>query len=453
VSEFFHSVTLDSSRCKGCINCIKRCPTEAIRVRNGKAYIISERCIDCGECIRVCPHHAKKAAFDSIDNLKKFKWKVALPAPAIYGQFNNLDSIDVLLTALKKIGFDEIFEVSRAAELVSEYTRKIMNEGLLVRPVISSACPAVTRLIRVRFPNLCRNVLPMLAPVELAARMARQEAVQKTGFAPEDIGIFFISPCPAKVTYARLPLGIQKSSLDYVLAISDIYPKISNIIKHMEKPELLSQSGIIGVSWASSGGEASALLNEKYLAADGIENVIKVLEEIEDEKLSELDFIELNACSGGCVGGVLTVENPYVAKARIQRLRKYLPVSCNHVSGEVPANVMWTLPLEYVPVMKLDNDLPEAMRKMMEIDKLCENMPGLDCGSCGAPSCRALSEDIVRGQAEKGDCIFILRDRIHNLVDELSLLEGYLPPPFRRNEDPEIIEGEKNDSSSDSTKT
>ena len=72
----------------------------------------------------------------------------------------------------------------------------------------------------------------------------------------------------------------------------------------------------MGVSWASSGGESAALLKDKYLAADGIENVIKVLEEIEDEKLDRLDFVELNACSGGCVGGSLTAENPYVAKAR-----------------------------------------------------------------------------------------------------------------------------------------
>ena len=53
---FFHSVTLDESKCVGCTNCIKRCPTEAIRVRSGKAVIMSERCIDCGECIRICPH-------------------------------------------------------------------------------------------------------------------------------------------------------------------------------------------------------------------------------------------------------------------------------------------------------------------------------------------------------------------------------------------------------------
>ncbi len=61
LEKFIHSVTLDKELCKGCINCIKRCPTEAIRVRDGKAHILNERCIDCGECIRICPHHAKKA--------------------------------------------------------------------------------------------------------------------------------------------------------------------------------------------------------------------------------------------------------------------------------------------------------------------------------------------------------------------------------------------------------
>ena len=437
MSDFYHSVTLDSSRCKGCINCIKRCPTEAIRVRNGKASIIPERCIDCGECIRVCPQHAKKAVFDSLDCLKEFKWKVALPAPSLYGQFNNLDNIDKVLTAFKRIGFDDVFEVSSAAEIVSDCTRKLMSTGKLPRPVISSACPAVTRLIRVRFPNLCQNVLPVLAPVEVAAMMARREAVKKTGLKANEIGIFFISPCPAKVTYVRTPLGTRKSEINYVLAISDIYPKIAGIIKHMDDPEPLSHSGIIGVGWAGSGCEASAPLKEQYLAADGIENVIQVLEEVEDEKLSEVDFIELNACSGGCVGGVLTVENPYIAKARLQRLRKYLPVSRNHVDGEVPASVMWTLPLEYIPVLKLDNDVSVAMKKLMAIDTLLKEMPGLDCGSCGAPSCRAFCEDVIRGMADKGDCIFKLRERINKLVDELSLLEGYLPPPFRKPDQPE----------------
>ena len=82
--EYFHSVTLDAKRCRGCITCVKRCPTEAIRVKNGKATIIKERCIDCGECIRVCPHRAKKAVFDKLSLLDEFEYNVALPAPALY---------------------------------------------------------------------------------------------------------------------------------------------------------------------------------------------------------------------------------------------------------------------------------------------------------------------------------------------------------------------------------
>lgn len=88
MDAFFHSVRLDEEKCEGCINCVKRCPTQAIRVRNGKASIISELCIDCGECIRICPHHAKYAQSDSFNIILDYKYRVALPAPTLYGQFN-----------------------------------------------------------------------------------------------------------------------------------------------------------------------------------------------------------------------------------------------------------------------------------------------------------------------------------------------------------------------------
>ena len=100
MSEFFHSVTLDRDLCHGCINCVKRCPTEAIRVRDGKAKILSDRCIDCGECIRICPHHAKKPIFDPLSVMDQYEYTVALPAPSLYGQFNNLDAKDCFLTTI-----------------------------------------------------------------------------------------------------------------------------------------------------------------------------------------------------------------------------------------------------------------------------------------------------------------------------------------------------------------
>ena len=429
---FFHSVTLDEGKCVGCTNCIKRCPTEAIRVRNGKAVITSERCIDCGECIRICPHHAKRAKHDHLSMLENFTYNIALPAPSLYGQFNNLDDQDYVLTGLKKLGFDDVVEVAGAAELVSEATRRLMDAGALKRPVISSACPAIVRLIRVRFPDLCDHVLPLLSPMETAATIAKQRAKEKTGLPEEKIGCFFITPCPAKVTDIRMPIGIERSKVDGAIAISEIFPQLSNRMDKLspEAVEPLSSSGILGVSWASSGGESSALLKEKYLAADGIENVIRVLEEIEDERIGELDFIELNACSGGCVGGVLCVENPYVAIARLQRLRRYLPVSQSHLeqNAPVPREMNWSGELEFSNVLTLSDDIGRAMQMMVEIDGVEQSLPGLDCGACGAPTCRAFAEDVVRGNCRKEDCIFNLRKEIQRFADTIAKLDGGIYP-------------------------
>lgn len=429
-NNFFHSVRLDEEKCKGCTNCIKHCPTGAIRVRQGKAYIISERCIDCGECIRICPSHAKYAEKYPFNEILDFKYRIALPAPTLYGQFNNLDDTDYVLTALKRMGFDDVYEVSQAAEFVSEATRIALQDKSRPRPVISSACPAVVRLIRVRFPNLIPNVLDINAPMEEAARLAREKAKRETNFKNEDIGVFFISPCTAKITAIKQPICNIKSYVNGVFSIKDIYPVLLQQMDKLEETESLKNSGIIGVSWASSGGEASAVLTDRYLAADGIENVIKVLEELEDEKLNDLEFIELNACPGGCVGGPLTVENPYVAKARIQRLRKYMPVSCNHLEdNEVPKSIKWQKPLEQVSVMRLADNVREAMIKMNELNEIEKTLPGLDCGTCGAPSCRDLAEDIVRGKGSIEDCVFFTRDN----SDENNYIP--IPAPFRKSDD------------------
>ncbi len=429
-NEFFHSVRLDEEKCKGCINCIKRCPTGAIRVRRGKAYIISERCIDCGECIRICPNHAKYAEKYSFNEILQYKYRIALPAPTLYGQFNNLDDVDYVLNGFLQMGFDDAFEVSVGAELVSDATRAYMQRQDIVRPVISSACPAIVRLIRVRFPNLIPNVLDLNAPLEEAARLARERAVEKTGLAPEDIGVFFITPCTAKITAIKQPICNAKSNISGVFAIKDIYPVLVGQMDKLTEVKPLKNSGLLGVGWASSGGESAALIKERYLAADGIENVIKVLEELEDEKLNDLDFIELNACAGGCVGGPLTVENPYVAKARLQRLRKYLPVSCNHLeTADIPPQMQWEKPLEPVNIMKLDTDLRRAMEKMAKMNEIEKTLPGLDCGTCGAPSCRDLAEDIVRGKASIEDCVFFTREK----TDGNNYIP--IPAPFRKSDD------------------
>ncbi len=314
-----------------------------------------------------------------------------------------------------------MFEVSRGAELVSEATRKLIKENKLNKPIISSACPAVVRLIKTRFPELCDNVMPLKAPMEVTARIARREAMKKTGLSSEEIGVFFITPCPAKVTEIHSPNYSESSAVDGAIAISKIYPELTLAMDHLTEVENISQSGLIGIGWATSGGEAAAMLGDKYLAADGIENVIRVLEELEDEHIRDVEFIELNACSGGCVGGVLTVENPYVARARISTLRKYLPVSMNHLEEDQISKMMWENELEYdADIYRLDEDIVKAMSMMSEMEGILAGLPGLDCGSCGAPTCRAMAEDMVRGKAKESDCIHRLKAKIQNVYDQLK---------------------------------
>ncbi len=416
-NKFFHSVYLNAKLCKGCINCIKRCPTQAIRVQNGIARLIKEFCTDCGTCVRMCPQNAKKTKHDSLSILKNYKYTVALPAASLYAQFNNLTDINIILTALTMIGFDDVYEVTAASEIVTEETKKYVAEHPEKWPIISTSCPTVVRLIRVRFPNLINQLLPLQSSAEIAAMCARRIAMKKTGLPAEDIGVVYIAPCPSKMTSVKAPIGITKSEIDGVLAIKDVYPLLLATMPDAQKNvKPLSHSGASGISWAISGGEAGGLMSDSYIAADGIENVIKVLEDLEDEKLvAGVKFIELNACPAGCVGGIENIENPFVARTKLKRIIKDLPVSVEH-TDDFPSDVDLYLSeeIEFEPVFQLGNTMRESIERLTEVENLLADLPGLDCGSCGAPTCRALAEDIVRGTAQSNDCIYRLREAYNN---------------------------------------
>ena len=440
MDKFINSVKLDQDACKGCINCIKYCPTQAIRVHNGKAKITAEYCVDCGRCIRYCPHHAKVPVYDSIGEIKNYAYTVALPAPSLYAQFNNLTNVDTVLNALISMGFDDVFEVSAAAELVSEMSRTYISEHRDSAPFISTACPTVVRIIRVKFPTLIPRLLPIKPPVEIAAELARKRAMEKTGLPSDEIGIFFISPCPSKVTYAKSPLGIKKSQIDKVLAMKEIYPVLLAHMTHDEsKLKPLASSGRIGIGWSNSGGESAGLITDNYLAADGIMNVLRVLSDLEDEKFHGLKFVELNACSGGCVGGSLTVENPYIATSKTKKLHRYLPVAQTHASMHPDTDYFWSEYVEYEPVFRLGKNFRESLEMMGTVEELMEQLPGLDCGSCGAPTCRALAEDIVRGEATRNDCIHVFYEYIDNLSKEISFLAKSTNLSCGNNDDSTVI--------------
>lgn len=251
--------------------------------------------------------------------------------------------------------------------------------------------------------------MQMLPPMEIAAKMARDKAHKEhPELKDEDICVCFISPCPAKVSYVRNGFGEYKSAVNEVLSISDIYFNLLNVMRREKTPVPFSRSGMIGIGWATSGGESSAIFNDKYLAADGIENVNRVLDQLENGNISSLEFVELNACPGGCVGGVMALENPFVAKARLQTLRRYLPVSQSFLSDEereyIPEYYFFENLPTYRPIQRLSENFAESLRMMADIQKLRDVLPGIDCGACGAPTCRAFAEDVVRGTAKRSGC-------------------------------------------------
>lgn len=429
---YFHSVRLDRENCKGCTNCIRHCPTEAIRVRDGKAQINEERCIDCGECIRVCPNHAKIAVSDSLEKLKNFKYKIALPAPAFYGQFERETGLECLLSALLNLGFDHVFEVAYAAELISAAIGEYIDRFKRPRPLISQACPAVVSLLQVRFPLLLSHLIPIDSPMNAAARMAKDQA-KSLGFKENEIGTFFITPCPAKITVTRQPPANITNYVDGVLSIAHIYGQVFQEAKKSEQVFPVRASAL-GINWGHAGGEARAIGKGNTMHVDGIHNVISVLEEVEKGSLGEIDYLECQACVGGCVGGALTVANPYVAKLRLTKIGARYGES---KPGTAPEIISYLRQNNYFKIgtdikerssLSLDHDVATAINKMKLLEETLKSLPGLDCGSCGAPTCRALAEDIVRGLSVETDCVFKLREKVSKLAREVMELASKAPP-------------------------
>lgn len=420
----FHSVRLDKEKCKACTNCLKRCPTEAIRVRGGRAHIIDERCIDCGECIRVCEYHAKYAQTDPLASINRFKYKIALPAPALYGQFKHLLSASQVLEGLLKMGFDDVFEVAEGADIVTRAIRERMrNIEHDHYPIISSACPAIVRLIRVRFPDLIPHIIDVRQPMEVAAMVAKQEFCKRNNVPAEEVGCFFITPCAAKMTAIRNPIGHETSAVDGAISMLEIYGLLTSQLKNVPLDTNISRATAYGVGWANAGGEAAAVCPEHSMSVDGIENVIRVLEEIENDKLQDLVFFEGSACTGGCVGGPLTFENNYVARGAIRALMHGCDITHPDEKVKVATinkyNLLRDKPITANSAMKLDDDIVEAMHKIEQMEEIVRRLPGYDCGSCGSPTCRTFAEDIVRGYCTEMDCIHILKDRLKVMAQQM----------------------------------
>lgn len=437
MSQYYHSIRIDTEKCSGGMKCMRICPTQAIRVRGGKATIIENKCIDCGECIKVCNNKAIIPLTDPFGELGKFKHTVAIPSPALYAQFGREILPDRIIAGLKTLGFDDAIDLAPKCGEVSFAIQEYVREYKGPKPLISITCPTVVRLIQVKYPDLIDLIIPIDTPREIAAREIKKKRSKELGLKPKDIGTFYLTPCPAKMISIRQPAEKGKSNLDGAISIADIYGPLLTAMEGMEKGnyrQALENICILGIGWAMVGGISRTLRLKNSLAVSGLSEILDVFDDIERGKLRNIDFIEAYSCPQGCVGGSLTVENLYISYNKIVQLietlqyekikacpdirevRKLYKQNYFHIEGK----------FEPRPLIPLDKDLTKAIKKRKKKEAIYEPLPKIDCGACGSPTCLTFAEDVVTGEAHVSDCIFNFPNRFNTLAQEmLDLLEKF----------------------------
>lgn len=408
---------------------MRACPTAAVRVRKGRAMKLDDRCIDCGECIKVCEAGAIVPLTDHMADLSKFDYAVAIPSAALYAQFDEDLPPGIVVAALQRCGFDDVEPLSPACDAVSVATEIFLSEYRGQSPLISSFCPTVVRLVQVKYPEFVGQLLPILSPREISARDAKARKSAETGLATDRIGAVYITPCPAKIVAILEHPGMSNSYLDAAVSIIDLYQTLAPAVSKVREAEVRMDAGetASGVSWAFLGGLPRSVPAENTLSVAGLPNVIRILDDIVKGKLRKYSFIECHACPEGCVGGCLTVENPYVARGKIVKLRQKLPAGPVVERKEVAQDYregkfLMDEPFTSRPLRPLDENISGAIAKMRERDQLISELPGVDCGACGAPSCRAFAEDVVLGEVEREACTFFWQRELASRVEDLARL-------------------------------
>lgn len=447
MDQYYHSIRFDPEKCTGRRKCMRICPTQAIRIRNGKAQMLEEKCIDCGECIAVCPNQAIIPLTDPFGELTKFRHTVAIPSPALYAQFGREILPDKILASLKRLGFDDAVDLANTCGEVSFAIQEYLREHQGPKPLISNACPTVVRLIQVKYPDLIEQIIPIDTPREIAGREIKKKKSKQYDLEEKEIGTFYLTPCPVKMISIKQPAEKGRSHLDGAISITDIYGPLFSVMESVEKSSLrksLESICILGIGWAMVGGICRTLRLKNSLAVSGINEILKVFNDIERGKLKNIDFIEAYSCPQGCVGGSLTVENLYISYNKILKLIETLEYeqikACPDIK-EVRKKYRENYfslegKLHPRPLKPLDKDLNQAIKKRKLKDKIYESLPKIDCGACGSPTCTTFAEDLVRGEAALSDCAFNLSSEHNNLHQELNKL---VKNPVALNSDPSLI--------------
>jgi iron only hydrogenase large subunit-like protein len=429
MSKLLHVIQINASLCTGKLACMRACPTKAMRVRRGKVTVNGDLCIDCGSCIVACPEKAITPQTDPWEKIEEFKFKIAIITPVLFSQFPRAISPQDIIDGLLGLGFDAVNDLSLESELYFRSVKDYLDDYTGPLPIISSTCPAVVRLIQVLYPDMVAQITPIQPPREIAGMLAKRKYSEQLGIDLNDIGAIYITPCPAKMASIKEPAEGVRSNLDMALGINDIYnPLLAWITRNKKNggnprsDAIKSQLGsTIFLNLPITGGLSRALKQKRYITVAQLPNIVQVFEDIEMGKIRHIDFLECFSCTGGCVGGPLTVDERFVARSKLLRI---IAESGPENQEDIDALVEkyyekgaynLTQPLKPRPVQTPDSTIMEQIARVKTREDYINLLPGINCGLCGAPTCETFANDVANGQANPSDCILLSPDRLRIL--------------------------------------
>ncbi len=418
-------VHFDKNLCRGHAACIRACPTKAIRLVDKRTVNVVGQCIGCGECIRVCDTGAVSAAAAGNGDIGRDHVAIALVSPVLYAQFPGVMPKDILM-GLRQMGFRHTIDMSYFLEIfhyaTEEFIRRNRESNKAPWPLISPVCPVVVRQIAYQFPSLMPHVLPVLRPVALMAQEVKRRIIPYYQEFDDAVALYYINPCPTKMDPNCSNPSQRPDIPEIALGINEVFPELSRHVEQIKASDAIPfdqtrfeyETCATGNAsmWAMSGGEIAEMDFDRSLAVSGLEETIAYLQKIEMGLFKDIEYIEFRTCREGCLGGVLTAIDKYLAKSAVQKMVKLFGLGRRLTRDNILRMYeKGQFQTEKSPAKLIDlygtKKASLSLESLQEIDEIMELLRDTDCAACGAPDCRTFAEDIVRGRASLQDCLWI----------------------------------------------
>ena len=397
------------AKCKDCFKCLRECPVKAIRYENHQAKIIEQRCILCGRCTLVCPQNAKQVHSETdsvLALLSSGKKVVASLAPSFVSSFDTQD-FGVMREALLSLGFADVEETAIGAKAVTEEYRRLLGTGEF-KNFITSACPAVNRMIRIYYPNALKYLAPVPSPMVAHARMLKKR--------DPEVSVVFIGPCIAKKREAA-----ESGIIDGVLTFEElktVFEQKNIRLREIEAKRAADGGGLKARYYPIPRGIIKSFdsLPEgyEYVAVDGVERVSEALREM--DSLTGL-FLEMNCCEHACIGGPCALPGKGGSIKSNENVRRYAAKG----QGETALPAADIDLTEKHPRIILDDFVPSETDIRAVLAKTGKNSPAdeLNCGACGYSTCREKAIAVLNGYADIEMCLPYMRSRAESMSNEI----------------------------------